>query len=666
MNLKYQAHIDGLRAISVIAVIIYHAKITILDYILLPGGFLGVDIFFVISGYLISLIIIKELNFKNGKFSFINFYKRRARRILPALFFVILITKPFIIYITIPNFLVEYSKSIISSLFFISNYYFWSLGTGYDQIQFTNFQPFLHTWSLSIEEQFYLFFPIIFFLIYFLKRKLFILFFIVLIISLFISDYLSDTHSSINFYSLLTRIWELLLGSIFAIFEFYYFNNKKKKFSSFFSALGLLLIIGSFIIYNDRMFLPSLMSLPPLIGVILIIYYRNSNTITIRLLSLKPLVYIGLISYSLYLWHYPIINILKNLNIIILLVSILILSIFTYHFIERPFRDKNFKKLNDFYKFFCNLRTLFVGFLIILFINILIIFNNGFYSSKKYPEIISYYIDKKFKKTDFHEVINENLILKKKDSIFILGDSHMLALSNAMSLDSNFFDYNIVKLISSGCYYINNFNKIQKYSLKVQDYCNTETQEIRKKIILSHENPIVIIGGRLDVYTNSERYNNGEGEQEQREWWTFASTTNLSIREGVKYSILELLNNGARVILVYPIPGVGFDVNKKIFDRFIFNNRTFEEDLKNNPITTSYENYKKFSKTSYEILDEISHQNLYKIYPDQIFCNKIIKNRCLLHNSSQTFYEDNNHLSYFGNKFLINSVLEKLKEINVK
>ena len=168
MKLIYQPHIDGLRALAVLAVIIYHLEIKFFNFIFLPGGFLGVDIFFVISGYLISLIILQELKIRRGKFSFLNFYQRRARRILPALFTVMLFTMPFTFYFLIPNFLIDNSKSIVSSLFFLSNYYFWSLGYGYDMLQFVSFQPFLHTWSLSVEEQFYLIFPIVLFFFLFL------------------------------------------------------------------------------------------------------------------------------------------------------------------------------------------------------------------------------------------------------------------------------------------------------------------------------------------------------------------------------------------------------------------------------------------------------------------------------------------------------------------
>ena len=654
MKLLYQPHIDGLRALAVLAVIIYHLEIKFFNFIFLPGGFLGVDIFFVISGYLISLIILQELKIKRGKFSFLNFYQRRARRILPALFTVMLFTMPFTFYFLIPNFLVENSKSIISSLFFLSNYYFWGLGYGYDQLQFVSFQPFLHTWTLSVEEQFYLLFPIILFYFYFLRKKIILLFICTFVITLLISNYLSTTHASINFYSLPTRIWEILMGVILATFEFYYGQNKKNFLSFLFPSIGFLLIILSFTFYNKKMFLPSLTTLPVLIGTCLIIYYKNKNELITKLLSTKLLVGIGLISYSLYLWHYPVIIIFKDFNAYYLCILIFLLSILSYFFIEIPFRKKE-------KKFFYDFKVLLIFFIIILFINIVIIFKNGFYNSNKYPKIISELIDKKFKNNDLEE--NMNIFDKNKKNIYLVGDSHMGELSRVLALEPEVLGYNFFRLINSGCYYIYGFDKIQKFSNKIQNYCNQKTQEDRREKILLAKNPIVIMGGRLDMYVSGDRYNNGEGYDEGREWWIFKNPYNLSIEEGIKKTIEDLLFSDVKIILVYPIPAVGFDINKKIFDRFIYNKNSFSEDLENHPITTDYKNYLKYSKKSYEILNNINHPNLYKIYSDKLFCDSKIKDRCLVHDSNYTFYLDNNHLSYYGNKILSKIVIEKIKEI---
>ena len=176
MKLNYRPEIDGLRAIAVVSVIIYHAQIFFLDHKIFKGGFIGVDIFFVISGYLITSIIYKEL-ITTGNFSFKNFYERRIRRILPALLVVILASLPFAWIYLLPHSLIDFSKSILYSLGFSSNFYFWHSGEQYGA-ESSLFTPFLHTWSLSVEEQYYILFPVIFLITfkYFKKYLIHILF----------------------------------------------------------------------------------------------------------------------------------------------------------------------------------------------------------------------------------------------------------------------------------------------------------------------------------------------------------------------------------------------------------------------------------------------------------------------------------------------------------
>ena len=159
MNIKYRPEIDGLRAIAVGSVILYHAQIYFLDKQFFPGGFIGVDIFFVISGYLITSIIFKELLYTDN-FSYMKFYERRIRRILPVLLFVMMVSIPFAWVYLLPDSFIDYSKSILSSLGFISNIYFWFSSQAYGA-ESNILNPFLHTWSLSVEEQYYILFPII-------------------------------------------------------------------------------------------------------------------------------------------------------------------------------------------------------------------------------------------------------------------------------------------------------------------------------------------------------------------------------------------------------------------------------------------------------------------------------------------------------------------------
>ena len=247
IKLQYRPEIDALRAIAVMAVIIYHAKIYFLGNLILPGGFLGVDIFFVISGYLISSLIYRELK-ETKNFSFKNFYERRARRILPALFVVILVSIPFAWKYILPTSFIDYAKSILYSIGFGSNFYFYFSGQLYGA-ESGLLKPLLHTWSLSIEEQYYIIFPLLFFIIcnYF-KNKIIIIISIIALLSLIFSEYLSDVNAPLNFYILLSRSWELLFGTLIFLLE----SFRKKKvniYNNFYILIGLVLIISSFFLF---------------------------------------------------------------------------------------------------------------------------------------------------------------------------------------------------------------------------------------------------------------------------------------------------------------------------------------------------------------------------------------------------------------------------------
>ena len=306
MEKNYRPEIDGLRAIAVVSVILYHAQITILGHQPFQGGFIGVDIFFVISGYLITSIILKEL-VTTGSFSFKHFYERRIRRILPVLLFVMLVSLPFAWMYLLPTSFIDFSKSILYSLGFSSNFYFHYTGQQYGA-ESGLLKPFLHTWSLSVEEQYYILFPIILLVVFkFFRKYLIHLLILGFVMSLGLADWGSRNHPSFNFYILLTRGWELLAGSLLAYFEITKnHRSTNKTLNLILPTIGLLLVGLSIFFSNDEMRHPSLYTLTPIIGVCLIIWFADEKDIITKILSTKPLVAIGLISYSLYLWHYPI------------------------------------------------------------------------------------------------------------------------------------------------------------------------------------------------------------------------------------------------------------------------------------------------------------------------------------------------------------------------
>ena len=281
-RISFRQDINGLRAIAVLSVVFYHA-----DLELFKGGWLGVDIFFVISGYLISNIIISELN--DGTFSLKTFYLRRMRRILPALFSTLLLTIPFAYYFLTPKAMEEYIDSLIASVFFYANYHFMNLD--FYVAEATKFMPLLHTWSLAIEEQYYLLFPLFAFIVYKYFKKYFTFFIGLLTLG---SIYLNTlSQSSDKFYRLEFRIWELLLGVLVMIIS----NNLKIKHLE---KIGLPLMLIPIFYFDDNWINESEPKIITLIGVSIIIFSNSQSSILTKLLSGKIISLIGLSSYSIY------------------------------------------------------------------------------------------------------------------------------------------------------------------------------------------------------------------------------------------------------------------------------------------------------------------------------------------------------------------------------
>ena len=298
----YRPEIDGLRAIAVLAVILFHASLGV------SGGFIGVDVFFVISGFLITSLIIKDL--ESGNFTFIGFWERRARRIIPASVVLVLAVLSAGYFLLLPSDYINLSKSGLWQAVFGANFYFWRT---------TNYfagaaeeQPLLHTWSLAVEEQFYLFFPILLFLIFrfrpFGRRKLLLLLFSFGLISgLALSIIAVSRMPGSAFYLLPTRAWEMLCGSVVAVLPP---PPLFRRWREALGGIGLAAILAPCFLYSKQTPFPGLAALPPCLGTALFIWASHplagaSPLISAQLLSTRPFVFIGLISYSLYLWHWP-------------------------------------------------------------------------------------------------------------------------------------------------------------------------------------------------------------------------------------------------------------------------------------------------------------------------------------------------------------------------
>lgn len=355
-SIKYRPEIDGLRAIAVISVIIYH-----LNENWLSGGFLGVDIFFVISGFLITGIIITEI--QQNSFSLKQFYTRRIKRIYPAFITVMALVSFIASVIFIYNDFNKLRKTIELAIAFLSNFYL-GLTQGYFDLS-ANENPVLHIWSLAVEEQYYLIFPLILILAYKKFREIkvlfiitLILFFILLATSFIPANFYKEVLHQPNIYYLSNlRFPELLVGSLLAIYH--NLSNKvqlSKQVNNILAILSTLLLFSClFLMNNDIAFIPGVTLILPCIFTALIIHTTSQNNIVKLCLSNKAIVFIGKISYSLYLYHWIFIAFayyitgekqINNQSIAIVIVLTIIFSVLSYYLIEQPIRKSklNFKQ----------------------------------------------------------------------------------------------------------------------------------------------------------------------------------------------------------------------------------------------------------------------------------------------------------------------------------
>ena len=343
-KLIYRPDIDGLRALAVISVILYHAGIW-----WVPGGFVGVDIFFVISGYLISSIILSEIS--GGKFSFMRFFERRLRRIIPALLVMLAIVIAAFQIIALPEQAQDTATSGLAALFSVSNFWFWR-ESGYFAPA-TEFMPLLHTWSLGVEEQFYLVFPVVLLVLAKTPFRMKWLLAGGTIAFFLIGLWLSYNKPSVAYYLLPARAWEFGIGALLAA------NIappvQRRLLIEMINAFGFILIIYAVLFISSDMIFPGWAALLPVLGTAMIIHAGGSSWISRNLLAARPVVFIGLLSYSLYLWHWPWLAVMRirggSIFLDPALTSLAVTATFvtawlSWRFVEQPFRDLRFMPTN--------------------------------------------------------------------------------------------------------------------------------------------------------------------------------------------------------------------------------------------------------------------------------------------------------------------------------
>ena len=632
-RINFRHDINGLRAVAVLSVIFYHADIR-----LFKGGWLGVDIFFVISGYLISNIIISELN--DGTFTFKNFYLRRIRRILPALFSTLLLTIPFSYFLLGPKAMQEYINSLIPSIFFYANFYFMNLE--FYIAESTKVMPLLHTWSLAIEEQYYILFPFLAYLIYKYFKNYFT--FVIGFVAIG-SIYINTLSQSVDkFYRLEYRIWELLLGVLVMVLS----NNLKIRHLE---KIGFPLMLFP-IFYYDKFSIndiePKLLALT---GVSLIIFSNSNHTYLTKILSFKILSIIGLSSYSIYLLHQPIFAYARLVfagrviffgyaEKFLIIVLTIIFGYFSYIFIEK----KNLNILN--YKF-----LIFSSSLIIAF-SVGSLFDEGY--SLRYKDTNSqlqkYYSDAQRGGIDesqcseiflnFEYFCNISYNPGNKNLV-IIGDSHLQTISSELINNDVSIKYNVFTYLRQGCPFILN---LENNTSRANCGNSKKTKEL-ESIIFANDTTI-IFGGRFPWYFNGDAFETNLGTIVDN-----IEPGGNDLLAGLEENINFLLNNSKKLILIYPIPELGYNPLEPYLYKFY--------DL-NDEITYDIGYWKEYSKEVNNTLNGIIDNKLVKIDTEEIFCKNYFLNNCTSSFNGTFYYYDDDHLTRDGARLVVDEILKYL------
>jgi len=677
--MDYRPEIDGLRALAVLPVIFFHA-----GFQSFGGGYVGVDVFFVISGYLITTILLSEI--EQGKFSLVTFYERRARRILPALFFMMFVSCITATIFLSPSHMKDFSQSLVAISLFSSNILFWK-ETGYWGGE-NELKPLLHTWSLAVEEQYYVLFPIFLILMWrFRKRWIFSSFFIFAFVSFFLSQYFSSKNPTANFFLLPTRGWELAIGSLIAFYFLYRPPTiaslmAKNIIDNTMAIFGTGLIVYAILVFDEKTPFPSAYALVPTMGAAFIIVFASKDTLVGKVLGSKPLVGIGLISYSAYLWHQPLFAYAKHVSLIhpskmaffTLSVLSLIFATLSWKFIESPFRNK--AKISR-KKIFILSIIFSVGFILFGVFGSL---TNGmkFRFDPQYLDLITAAKTRSF---------GEHLCIKNVQKLesdfasqcvlapgnnryaFLYGDSHADAL---MREAKNAFKEAGVGLIFASkpaCPPILGvYRRDQVDPIKCVEHNNRSFDFVLNNKSIDY----VILTARWTLGIEGQRFNNLEGGIES------GSSPHLDIISDDKYlyhknyehtesltkayinSISRFLEAGKKVILIYPVPEAGWNVPDYIFKAYI-RSRSSINDI--NFASTAYSVFIDRNSKTIDTLDRVqSSEGLFRVLPEKLFCNSVVSGRCITHQNGTIYYRDDDHLSDAGARLLIQEVLKYIEE----
>jgi len=632
-TLSFRSDINFLRALSVLAVIIYH-----IDKKLLPGGWLGVDIFFFISGYLISNKIINDLN--DNDFSFKSFYIKRVKRILPSIVSISLLSLPIAFTILPPKELYFFISSVISSLFFYSNIYFENFD--FYNLPTSKYIPFLHMWSLSVEEQFYLILPLILFLVFKKKKNNLLISIISILLFSIVLNIFSEFFNT--FYQIQFRFWEFLFGVLFN------FLNKEISISKIFKIFGFGIILLSLLIFDDNLINILYPKLIALIGVFIFLIKSDKSVFFDNLFNNSFIKYTGLISYSLYLFHQPIFSFFriyeKNIKefpkytIFLLIFLLYILSFTNWKIIEQPFLNK-FNKTKAL--------ILFGAFFVISSLSLISINDFSFFG--RYSNLPNKTLLLTIKnqnvisqngKSCENRSIEETCFFQKNETgknLYVLGDSALRTLSTSILKYNNTYNFNLIHLGGNGCLYI--------YEKKLNNnLCPNKTAKEMDNYVEQINNSIILYGGRLPFYISGEGFDNSFVIEDEK------IKISVDLKLEIPKTLKKLIEQNNTIVLIYPIPEQGWNVP----NRYFYGKVNWGE-----AVYYPHQVWKQRVLESKLILDSIVSEKIVRIYPENIFCDSFVKNNCVGSFENDIFYSDDDHLSLVGANLLAKNIIDNIQ-----
>jgi peptidoglycan/LPS O-acetylase OafA/YrhL len=646
MSLKYRPEVDGLRCIAVMLVILHHLNLPGFS-----GGFVGVDVFFVISGYLITGIVLAEV--KSDGFTFGSFYKRRVIRLAPAYFTVLLVTAVLAWLLMLPAELENFSVSALYSTFFVANFYMWDAVGGYFGAG-ADTTPLLHLWSLAVEEQFYVVWPVTLLLLYKLLgggRYLFAAVLVALMLGLVVSEYSAVNSRAAAYYLMPTRAFELLTGAALVFLPLSLRNRVPGLVRVVLGLVGLGLILYGSVFFTGDTWFPGLNALFPCVGTALLIAFtRADDPLLGKLLASKPAVGIGKISYPAYLWHWPIIAFL-NLQLVELtplvciavIAGTLMLAALTYHFVEKPVRE--FRRVRW-------PRVVGAGFALPA-----VLFSSAALSAIHWqgmPERFDEELNRKSAAvlTYAYEVrgrCNEGPVKsplgpdkcvlgieKRGVDILLVGDSHANHFSGMISVladDAGLRGYDVTQ---SNTAFLVGVERFYRQREQVVHHSNfSQRNALIEQKLLPDRYDYVVLGGSFVGHYNDGLFSTDLIAPE-------APTPEI-FRKAMVRTITEIIGYGSTPVLIKGNPTFEFDVSSCTLnnDRFGFDKNCH---LERDDYDEKFREWSQFV----EALQEQFPQ-LMVIDPAKVMCDE---RKCYSELDGVPLYKDGGHLNYEGSKLI--------------